>query len=541
MAYPISRDVLNLFKNNSRQIVNITFYGKDRISTFTENDIMQGGLAVDRYTVSGSRIELGSAIAGELTLTLNNRDGRFDNTIFEGAEMYVRVGTKKWEAHNWEHASEHFIPLGYFTIDNSPRKLTSISLTALDRMVNFDKACEPEKLVFPMTVGTLLTLICNICNVSISTDITTLSNINYVIQAYPEGDELTYRQLLQWIAEITGTCAYIDWDGKLRLEWYGSEPVDTITSAERYSSDLGENSITITGIKIITEDEEYLAGDDSYCFSIEANSLIQNDFSSIVSTLYEKLGGFTYTPYSCTTKPMPHIYPLDCISYVDKSGNVITTIVTKTNYKANGSTVIEGSGETAASNGYATANPLTKQESAIIKTIQSIVNQQLNERVQSVLTLNETIAGALGLYTTTKKNPDGSVDYYFHTNPKLEDSINGDVIYTFVGGGFACCTTGWNGGNPIWETGFTKDGNAVFNFVSANGIEVANANTDYKVNITPEVFEIWYRAVKVITVNADESQFTKAVFKTYAEVGKTRLIPYIVGGQLAGTNLVFLD
>ena len=223
MAYPITQEVLDLFTTQHRQIVDITFNGVAETKTLTEKDVIQGGLSIDRYCVSGSRIEIGSAVAAELSLTLDNTDGKFNDTTFEGAELFINVGTKKWEARKWENAVEHFIPMGYFTVDNSPRKLSHITLSALDRMVHFDKDVEPEKLSFPMTVGNLLEQICNICNVELATDILTLINQDYVINEYPQGDDLIYRQLLMWIAEITGTCAYIDWEGKLRLEWYKTE------------------------------------------------------------------------------------------------------------------------------------------------------------------------------------------------------------------------------------------------------------------------------------------------------------------------------
>ena len=140
MAYPITQEVLDLFTTQHRQIVDITFKGVAETKTLTEKDVIQGGLSIDRYCVSGSRIEIGSAVAAELSLTLDNTDGKFNDTAFEGAELFINVGTKKWEARKWEKAVEHFIPMGYFTVDNSPRKLSNITLSALDRMVHFDKA-----------------------------------------------------------------------------------------------------------------------------------------------------------------------------------------------------------------------------------------------------------------------------------------------------------------------------------------------------------------------------------------------------------------
>ena len=104
--------------------------------------------------MSGNRIEIGSVIASELTLVLDNSDGKYDDVVFEGAELFVRVGVKKWDAKTWENADFHFVPFGYFTVDETPRKLRSITLSALDRMMLFDKKVDNSLLSFPMTVDT---------------------------------------------------------------------------------------------------------------------------------------------------------------------------------------------------------------------------------------------------------------------------------------------------------------------------------------------------------------------------------------------------
>ena len=155
--YPISDEVLSLFNRNYRQIVSIT--GKNGTKTFelTESNIAQGGLSINRYCVSGSKIEIGSAVASELTLKLDNRDDRYEDTKFEGEEVEVKIGIKKWDAYRWENAKLHWIPCGFFTVDETPRKLAYITLTALDRMVRFDKEVETDDLTFPTTIANLLT------------------------------------------------------------------------------------------------------------------------------------------------------------------------------------------------------------------------------------------------------------------------------------------------------------------------------------------------------------------------------------------------
>lgn len=466
MAYPISQEALRLFKESYRQIVDIEFNGVRDTLTLSEEDVAAGGLSINRYSVSGNKIEIGSAVAAELSLILDNADGKFNEVTFEGAELYVSLGTKKWNARRWENAQYHYVPFGYFTIDEAPRKLEKITLTALDRMVMFDKPVDNTKIVFPLSVADLLDRVCTICRVSLGIDATKLTNADYIINEAPTDDNLTYRQYIAWIAEITGTCAFIDWNGDLILKWY--EDTDTeINLSDRYSSDLQENAITISGVQVVFGEKKYLIGNASYAFNVESNSLIQHDPLVIAEGLFGKLYGFSYTPFTATVKPMPHLYPMDKVSFVDKLGVAHSTIITDCTFILNNSTVIEGKGETATKNGYASMNPLTARERAILSKVKNELDDTISSKAQALLVLNETICNSIGLrMTVVSTDKEGDV-YYFHNNETLENS---SIIYTFKSGGFAWAYD-WNDGEPIWEYGFTQDGNAVFNALSTYKIQ----------------------------------------------------------------------
>ena len=97
--FKTSQAVIDLFNKNYRQVIRITFKGKYEQFVITENRVIQGGLTIDRYSVSGTKIEIASAVAAELTLKLKNDDGKYDNVVFEGAELFVEIGIKKWDAH----------------------------------------------------------------------------------------------------------------------------------------------------------------------------------------------------------------------------------------------------------------------------------------------------------------------------------------------------------------------------------------------------------------------------------------------------------
>lgn len=493
--YKVSQEVKNLFNKNYIQVADITVNGVNESFSVAENEIVQGSLSIDRYSVSNSKIEVGSAVAAELTLKLKNDDGKYDNTVFEGAEVFVKIGIKKWDAHRWENAVIHWIPCGYFTIDEPPRALSTITISALDRMILFDKTVDISKLSFPMTVADLLNKICTICGVTLATDITRLPNKDYQITAYPEGQDLTYRTLLQWCAALTGTCAFMNYDGNLELKWY--EQIDlTISPSERYNSDMQENDVAITGIYFKdAANTEYIAGTDDYCLDLSSNGLLQDNVQVVLDTLYVSLKGFSYRPYTATIKSAPYIYPMDMIHYEDAKGEVHDTIITNVTFGMNLSTSIAGKGETTQKQKYSQGGGLTKQQATILEKLRENLDKAMTAKEQAQLELNRLLSNSLGLNIVTIPQDDGTQVYYFCDGETLESS---NIIYTFKANGFAW-TKSWNDGNPVWKYGFSKDGNAIYNmlaaykisteYLDAECVTAEKLSAEYKQSVTTEMEE----------------------------------------------------
>jgi len=492
--YKVSQTVIDLFNKNYRQIVQISVSGKSGSFTIRESEILQGSLTIDRYSVSGSKIEVGSAVAAELSFNLKNDSGKYDNTIFEGAELYVQIGIKDWTATG--SVPTYWIPCGHFIIDEPPRHKSTIKISALDRMMCFDKVVDNSKLSFPMTVEDLINRICSLCGVTCVSNLSKLVNKDYSIKEFPSDQAITYRTLLQWCTALTGTCAFMNSDGNLEIKWYESTNV-LITSSERYDSDMYENDISITGVyfKDDEEEKEYIAGTDDYCLDLSTNGLIQENPQVVIDTLYVSLKNFSYRPYEATIKPAPYLYPMDRISYKDSKGITHDTIVTNVNFVMNQSTEIAGKGETTQNESYDKNNGLTKQQATILETIRKKVENSLSSREQATLEMNRLLANSLGLYMTGVKQDNGSTKYYFHDGETLETS---NIIYTFQANGFAW-TKNWNKGEPVWEYGVTKDGNAVLqmlaaykltaDYIEAGSITADKIATDYKESVTTEIEE----------------------------------------------------
>lgn len=524
--YKVSPEVKNLFNKNYIQVADITVNGVNESFSVAENEIVQGSLSIDRYSVSNSKIEVGSAVAAELTLKLKNDDGKYDNTVFEGAEVFVKIGIKKWDAHRWENAVIHWIPCGYFTIDEPPRALSTITISALDRMILFDKTVDISKMSFPMTVADLLNKICTICGVTMATDITRLPNKDYQITAYPEGQDLTYRTLLQWCAALTGTCAFMNYDGNLELKWYEQTDL-TISPSERYNSDMQENDVAITGIYFKdAANTEYIAGTDDYCLDLSSNGLLQDNVQVVLDTLYVSLKGFSYRPYTATIKSAPYIYPMDMIHYEDAKGEVHDTIITNVTFGMNLSTSIAGKGETTQKQKYSQSGGLTKQQATILEKLRENLDKAMTAKEQAQLELNRLLSNSLGLNIVTIPQDDGTQIYYFCDGETLESS---NIIYTFKANGFAW-TKDWNDGNPVWKYGFSKDGNAIYNmlaaykitteYLEAGCVTAEKLSAEYKQSVTNQMKE----TVDGKLTDYSTTEETKTLIKSDGDAIRTEVV-----------------
>lgn len=527
VMYKVSPTIIELLNKNYRQIVKISVSGKNGNFVITESEILQGSLQIDRYCVSGSKIEVGSAIAAELSFDLKNDNGKYDDTVFEGAELYVQIGIKDWTVTGT--TPTYWIPCGHFIIDTPPRHKTTIKVSALDRMMLFDRLVDRSRLSFPMTVEDLLSRICSICSVTMVSNLTKLVNRTYTIKECPEDASITYRTLLQWCTALMGACAFMNSDGNLEIKWY--EPTGiTITPSERYDSDMYENDISISGVyfKDNEEGKEYIAGSDSYCLDLSGNELVQGYQQLVIDTLYVALKDFDYRPYEASVKPMPYLYPMDKISYVDSKGVTHSTIVTNVNFVMNQNTKIAGKGETAQNESYDKNNGLTKQQAAILEVIRKKVESGITSREQAALEMNRLLANSMGLYRTEVKQDDGSTKYYFHDGQTPETS---NIIYTFQANGFAW-TKHWNNGNPIWEYGMTKDGNALMNVlaaykITADYIEVGSITADkiatsYKESVTTQIEKtVDGKLVNYVTTTDMQSAIKQASDSITTSVSKT--------------------
>lgn len=417
--YPISNAVKALFEAEQRQVLRIT--GTDKNGTainITDADVVIDSFNIDRFSCIGNKLEIGTATSAQMTVKLDNYDGRFNGIVFEGTELFVEIGIADWTQSN---PTINWIPCGYFTPDEQPRSLKIITIHALDRMMRFDATMPTltpwvtqsgdvmtdsqgniiyfvSNVQFPVTVQNLVKRVALLCGVPFTQSLSNLPNYSYTLSALPTlQQEITFRNIIQWCAGIMGANAWIDWTGSLRFSWYGATTGYTSTTANRFSSDLNEDNITITGVQYTnTQNVTIVSGTADYTIDLTGNYLAAVGISTILPNIRNKVNGFTYRPFTASVINAPYLWPMDIITF-NKDGTNYTSAVTNVNFGINGATALESKGETAQTNSGTAPSGVTKEQGFLIeqaaeatREIEESMNQ---EGIFNLLTNNGEVQG----------------------------------------------------------------------------------------------------------------------------------------------------
>lgn len=394
--YPISDTVKALYEAEHHQVLRITGTDKnDAAISITDENVVMNSFNIDRFSCIGSKLEVGTATASEMTLKLDNRQGEYDGIVFEGTELFVEIGIADWTQTN---PTIYWMPCGYFTPDEQPRTREIITIHALDRMMRFD-AVPPvmtpwvtqsgeyvtdsqgniiyflSNVQFPITVQNLVKRVAMLCGVPFSQSLTSLPNYNYTIASMPTlQQQVTCRNLIQWCAGIMGANAWIDWTGSLRFSWYGATTGYISTTANRFSSDLHEDDITITGVQYTNvQSVTIVSGSADYAVDLTGNYLAAAGIATILPNVNNRLNGFTYRPFAASIINAPYLWPMDMVTF-EKDGVNYTCALTNVNFGINGAMAVESKGETAQTNRGTAPSGVTTEQARLIEQAYGVAN-----------------------------------------------------------------------------------------------------------------------------------------------------------------------
>ena len=314
------------------------------VLNITEKNTWQNGFLLDSAVTNDGSFDIGSAMSDQFVLTLNNIYDEYSAYDFAKAQVSnVKVGLRLSNG-NYEYVKQ-----GMFVVDEPQYNGSTIRLECYDNMIKFDKDYSLSNLAFPATLNSIVIDACECCDVSMSASMTNLRNNSYVVDNKPVADNLTFRQVLVWVAEICGVWFKCDENGALSYK-----AIDTLVANELYDNmqidsdkchhivstmgiELSTDDVVITGIEVVEKGEEtntsYFEGTKDYFLSIQDNELIQNGKGqTVVSYLGELFNGLRFRPMQLKCLTDPTIEVGDYAFVTDRKGVSYFTILTQVSF-----------------------------------------------------------------------------------------------------------------------------------------------------------------------------------------------------------------
>lgn len=517
------------------------------VLNLTSANLWANGFSFEDSVSGDSSFDIGSAIINVLNLSINNFDGEYSDYDFEGAEVICYVGLQIEDEDTSElldSAGEQILDstgdtiivhknaviektrICTVTVIEQPEDETvTIDLTCEDNMRKFDRNYSDSKLKYPATRGQIVRDACQVCGVTLQT--TSFDRDDYIVQNRPNDEALTFRQVLQWVAQIGCQWMRCDEYGRLCIGWYSS-----INEEELIINDLGvlktqddsnislelssangvlsanngiflENDgilrlfatdekgneseikttygftphhtdVVITGVKVTEYSESssdnpqtYMAGTEGYVLGISGNKLIRvGDGQTIASMIAEKCVGMRFRPFESECPTDVALEAGDSLIIVDRNGKIYTSLLTTTTLKP-------GSGQKIACNAKSAAKNSSTQYSQATQafvTARNMVKQEKTEREKALEEFGKRIDSATGVYTTVETQEDGSKIFYLHDKPTLAES---QAIWKMTSEAWGVSTDG----GQTWNGGMTVDGDTIVRILTAVGLNADWINT----------------------------------------------------------------
>lgn len=182
----------------------------------TNEHLWANTFKIEDATSQGGKFTIGAAVTSKFSVTINNISGEYDDIDFYNAVVVPTIGLITGDTPE----SEEAFVLGYYRVNEAKYNGSTISISCLDRLADFDVSCETLNLVFPATLTQIINKCCSDCG--ITADTTTYPPIfaSYTVQDKPDLKSTTYADLISMAAQIGCSFAKMDRSGKLMFSWY---------------------------------------------------------------------------------------------------------------------------------------------------------------------------------------------------------------------------------------------------------------------------------------------------------------------------------
>lgn len=489
-------NVSNTFKEKLQdgeqviEIVEITF--ADGTTKTLENEIMIGNNDFSDCAESSS-FPVGATVCKTMKLELDNTEGQWKDYNFYQAKVhaYLKLQTSVAEPASesiWmddfyepildtdgnsivlsRAASEdryETIDKGIYTITTPEQYGEILSFTAMDDMYKTN-AKYYSALTLPQPIMALVRDACESLNIPMG--FSSMAHGNVVVTALP--DNMTFRQLIGWAAMLETANARIDNRGYLRfIKWnFGAVENGSLvpTKLEDYvnSPTLSSDDIVITGIRVKNKESESLFGSAGYVLELENNLLSDSDLRTVAAWIGGNLVGAKFRNLQGDLLYNPLLEFGDMARSFDRNGNGYLTPITDVSSPLNGITTVKTQADDPIRNSSTYMSEATK---ALVEARQ-LVKDERTEREKAVERLANTLKESGGLYMTEDPQDDGSVIYYMHNKPTLEES---DIVWKLTAEAIGISTDG----GKTYPYGFTVTGEMITRLLYAEGINASYIN-----------------------------------------------------------------
>lgn len=478
------------------------------VLNLTNKDFWENGMEFEDSVSSDESFDIGSTIINKLTLTINNFDGQYSEYDFEDASVICYVGL---ETESQKIEKKRICTM---TVVEQPEDETvTIGLVCEDNMRKFDKDYSLSKLKYPATRAQIVRDACSVCGVTLQTQI--FDRSDYIVQVRPSDEALTFRQVLQWVAQIGCQWMRCDEYGRLCIGWYKSINEGTLVLDENgvlispdrdiiianetasvengsfiecngvlklflvdkdgnisqmpptYSFTPQHTDVVITGVRVTEysdslEDDaaSYISGKEGYVLDISENKLIgKGDGETVAAMIAEKCVGMLFRPFEAECVTDVSLEAGDSVVIVDRNGKTYTSFVTST-------VLSPGNGQSIACNAKSAAKNSSvqySQETQAFVAARNMIKKEKSERERVLKEFKERMDKATGLYSTIEVQEDGSKIYYLHDKPTLAES---KAVWKMTAEAWGVSTDG----GQTWNGGMTVDGDTIVRILNAVGI-----------------------------------------------------------------------
>lgn len=471
----------------------------------SDSELWANGFEVNDSTSSNGTFTIGALIAGKLKIKLNNIYEDYSKYDFDKASVTAYVSK------SFSDGTSEKLKIGEYRVSETSYDGSLITLTCLDNINNFNREYD-SNLSYPTTAYEVVRDACIKCDVPFT--MARFDNSDYVINEIPsDNQKLTYGQVIAYILQLSGLWGKCGHDGELLIGWYDMSQFDsqgydggtfsttttpysdgdtlnggnftdyssgdiadggTFTESRNYHNvytqkdlNVATDDVVITGVKVIltskedkTKDVNALAGKEGYVVSISDNPFISADKAQTVANyIFKKIGGMRFRPLDATLLSNPLIESGDVALVTDRKQNTYSCFISNRTFTVGSGTKISCDAENASRN---SADKFSNETKAIVQA-RKVAQAQLSVYDKQMQLLTQLMSQSLGLFKTEQVQEDGSIIYIMHNKADLKSS---NIQWKMTANGMAVSSDY----GKTWNGGIDKDGNAIFNVMSAIGI-----------------------------------------------------------------------